>query len=444
MTYSVWHVARPLAKTGTRVFTIRSRRPHRTLDRLVWSCWWIVLIPQLVPVFGTVLSDLRFLPVFGALGTLGALMLPRRIPGNWFYWPLIFLADVVSTTALNMTLGNWWPAGWSYLYLAATGVSIYYMTVGCVTTRRRFIQVSVLVVGGALTAAASFILENYALSPSSAGELTVNPGLLQNRNWLAAPVICGLVAVFSLLELHHQRWQRVLLILSTLGLVLGSIFTGSRATVISTMSLVSLWFIGVKSKRRVSRILTSVFIFTGLWLLQNLAVVSYTFERLSLSNYEELVQEKRFDLIMEAIGIWRDNVAVGAGFGAVVAKTGGAAHMAFTGLLAETGVLGFTLFYLPTFSMLVKCLRMSQARGGALTEQQKILRTGAFGLLVFVLYSAFNEIYLIKNYYIYVGLLSAVAHCSWTGRPLTQESIRYEHRQKYSTRSYSKFRDDFF
>ena len=449
MNQSISYFGRQMPVTLTDMSPIGARRRNRTLEKVVWYCLWIVLTPQLIPLFGGVLSDLRILPIVGAVGTLGALTLPRTIPGKWFYWPLLFLAAVIFTTVLNIASGNSWPSGFNDLYLIASGVSIYYMTVATVTTRRRFIQLSVLVIGGALITASSFMLENSELSPAAtsilksfAGQGRVNAGLLDNRNWLAAPIICGLVGAFTLLELQRRLWRRALLILSSLGLLVASFFTGSRGTVISAVFLVGLWFIGVNSKHRASRVFVLVFMFTAVWSVQNLGVVSYTFERLKLSNYEEVVHERRFDLVVEAINIWSENVPVGVGLGAVLAKTGNAAHMAFTGLLAETGVLGFTLFYLPALWLLVETFRMSRSRAGVPSEQQKILRIGAIGLLTFVVYSTFNETYLIKNYYVSIGLLSAAAFCSW--QTPSRKFIGYEQRQEYIARPYSLLRNDVY
>lgn len=430
-------------RTGLSPARVRSLQ--QILDRVVWACLWAVSIPQLIPVFGDAPTNLRILPVLGVAGTLGALLSPRTTFRNWgVYWPLLFLGAVTFGTALNTAVGNSWEGGLRSLYLIASGVSIYCMVVATVTTRRRFIQLSVLVIAGALVTAISFILENY-LATSFTGlptdQVSVNTGFLANRNWLAAYVICGLVSAFSLLESQRRWWQRVLLILSVVALFLGAFFTGSRGTAITTACLLGLWFIGANPKRLVSRALAFAFMLTVLLSLQNLAIVSYTFERLTLSQYEEVVQERRFELIIAAIDIWRENILFGGGLGAVMSKTGSSAHMAFTGLLAETGVLGFTLFYLPGLFIAAKTFRLSRSRGQALTEQQKILRIGAMGLFVFLLYSAFSEIYFIKNYYVYVGLLSAAAYARWPVVRSTQQLSRYEHAQNYPTRPYPLSRD---
>jgi hypothetical protein len=183
--------------------------------------------------------------------------------------------------------------------------------------------------------------------------------------------------------------------------------------VLAASVLIGLLFFGTKSKQRALRFLALVFILALLWCIKDLPIVSYTFERLNKSDYEEVTGEKRYWLLTNAMDLWSENVLIGVGLGAVWAKTGGAAHMAFTGLLAETGVLGFTLFYLPAFVLLAKGFWLSRSTSPKTKEQQKFLRILSIGLLVFLFHGLFNETYFIKNFYIHIGLLASIMHASW-------------------------------
>jgi hypothetical protein len=397
----------------------RRRTPRWSLDQIVWVCLCIVLVPQLVPAFGEFLSTYRILPLLGLMGLVGSLVLPRPrqlLDDCFVYWPVLFLAVATFTTLLNdLFYGHSWDGATGYMYLIASGVSMYCMTVATVTTRRRFISLSVLLIVGALITAGSLVWANYTqgVSTSSSSHFEVQGGLLDNQNWLAPYILGGLSVSFCLLELYRRTWRRKGLILSIVGLYFASFFTGSRGTVLAATLLIGLLFFGTKSKQRALRFLALASMLALLWLIRDLPIVSYTFERLNKSDYEEVSSEKRYWLITNAIDLWSENVLIGVGLGAVWAKTGGAAHMAFTGLLAETGVLGLTLFYLPAFILLAKGLWLSRSTSPKTKEQQKLLRILSIGLLAFLFHGLFNETYFIKNYYIHLGLLWSIMHARW-------------------------------
>src|SRR5215471_3484913 len=122
MNSSILQISRRAPQTPT--VRVPAAYGHRTLDKVAWLCLWGVLIPQAFPIFSSILSTFRILPICGALGMLVAITLPRKGPAKWFtYWPMPFLAMATVTNLLYLGFGNAWPDTINYLYLIDSGIS---------------------------------------------------------------------------------------------------------------------------------------------------------------------------------------------------------------------------------------------------------------------------------------------------------------------------------
>ena len=426
------HTKRLRLSKGQRASIVAESETRHLLSRLVWVCLWILLIPEFIPPLQEIFSGLRInLPV-RLIGFAGALILTRPILADWtICWPFLFVfCTAFFSTVLNRFVGNQWGGGTGSVYPAATGLAIdnewegltasvyptitaaaiYLMVIATVTNRRRFVLFSIFMIAAALVTSGILVWENVTSdrSISSSGQMDVARGILENQNWLATFILGGLSSCFCLLELYSQGWRWKLLIVLVVGLYLSSFFTGSRGTVVAATFLVGLWFVATKSRQRALGILALTLILGLLWSIQSLDVVSYTFGRLSGTNAEEVVEETRYDLIVDALDIWRENILFGAGWGAVLEKTEHAAHMTITGLLAETGVIGLVLFYLPVLVIMGRGFHLSKSKSRQNTTYHGVLRVLVIGLMGFLVHGLFNETYFNKSFYINLGLLVGI------------------------------------
>jgi O-Antigen ligase len=406
---SVNHI--PVAAfSGRKTHYVRRARLGR-LNSFVWFCLWFVLIPQMVSVFEDVLSAFRVLPVVGLAGTLGAMiLLRRRLLSGPIVWPFIFLFAAVVSTVLNTLLGNSIEDSFGFLYQIASGISLYLMVLATVTTRRRFVYFSVLLIVGAMITAGFLVWQNYVAgvdTPSYVyGEsYEVQRGFSGNQNWLAPLILAGMTSCFCLFEIYQGKWSERFLLLLGAGLYLSCFFTASRGTVTAATVLLALWLL--LSKRINSYIFVGLAVAVTLYQLQDLSIISYALWRISESNTAEIASETRFDLIVDALKIWSENPVFGAGLGAVMETTGHAAHMAFTGLLAETGLVGFVVFYFPLLLVVSRGFRQGRL-GNMVSWDKRVLKILVTGLAVFVLHGLFNETYFIKSFYVELGLVAVM------------------------------------
>ena len=416
------HTKRLRLSKGQRASIVAESETRHLLSRLVWVCLWILLIPEFIPPLQEIFSGLGInLPV-RLIGFAGALILTRPILADWtICWPFLFVFCTAFSTVLNRFVGN--ELGGligsvgnesggliDSVYPTVTAAAIYLMVIATVTNRRRFVLFSIFMIAAALVTAGILVWENVTSdhSISSSGQMDVARGILENQNWLATFILGGLSSCFCLLELYSQGWRWKLLIVLVVGLYLSSFFTGSRGTVVAATFLVGLWFVATKSRQRALGILALTLILGLLWSIQSLDVVSYTFGRFSGTNAEEVVEEKRYDLIVDALDIWRENILFGAGWGAVLEKTEHAAHMTITGLLAETGVVGLGLFYLPVFVIMGRGVHLSKSKSRQNATYYGLLRVLVIGLMGFLVHGLFNETYFNKSFYINLGLLVGI------------------------------------
>jgi hypothetical protein len=158
-----------------------------------------------------------------------------------------------------------------------------------------------------------------------------------------------------------------------------------------------------------------IIICSAFFLISYESAVEYTISRITDTTEEGgIVEDKRYDLMESAMEIWSDHPFFGAGLGAILAKTQYAAHMAFSGLLAETGVLGFCAFYIPGFIMMAKSWLLGNSEGGKLaTDQRAVLKILSIALFAFFVQGLFFETYFQKSFYVHLGLLGGVMHFPW-------------------------------
>jgi hypothetical protein len=392
------------------------RATRRPLSRLVWVCLWIVLIQEFIPPVGGILSSLHITLLVRLTGLFSALILTRSILTDWSVcWPFLFASYVAVTEIVNrLFLNRSQESGLiDSIYGIAVCAAIYLMIIASVSSRRRFILLSLLLMANAIFDTGYFFWDNY-VSGNFSAKIIVQSGLLANRNYLSPILLSGLIACFSLFELCHTTLRQWVLNFIVGGLYIGAFFTGSRGTILVTTLLIGLWLVSSKSRGRAIGFGVVGLILAGLWLFQNQDIVSFTLGRLQEIDYEEITGETRYQLIFDALDLWSENPLLGAGLGATLQRTAHAPHASFTGLLAETGIFGFSLFYIPAVMTLIKSFSMSrQGRSRTRNDLHRVLRIFVIGLVAFLFEGLFEETYIIRNFYIHIGLLYALMHASW-------------------------------
>ncbi len=299
--------------------------------------------------------------VFATAGGCLRYVTPRTFSSTLLLWPASVLAALlVSGMCAGFVDGQ-------FLQLAAGGALVFTLVVLGIRSPQQasavvwaMVVVAVIV---ALTSASGFVRAASALASNDVGAASqihgANRELMQNPNYYPPFILPGLAMALALMHTLRAGTPRWLLACAIAAMVAGTISTLSRGGVIAVGA--ALCASELLHRPRLSVRLPGTL--AGLAVVGACAYAAYPapIELLTSRFSEEESTGKwnsRSFLMATDIERWKSSPVVGHGLGSSVLYRGNTPHTGYTGLLAESGTLGFCAFYAGPLAFLVALWRL--------------------------------------------------------------------------------------
>jgi len=383
----------------------------------------------LVAMYGVAPETLPFLRPFRpamvlAVGALGLLVLERTLSGRPFIlsWPESHaLLGFFGAAALSVFTA-FWP-GMSTLVTIELGklIIVYLLIVNVVTTRKRLRGLIWTVTLAGLFPAVGTI-RNY-LDGNVVDGRAAWLGKFAGPNELAFEL--AILVPLALALMVMMRWRGKLLLAGVAAVDLVAIFyTYSRSGLIGFAAMVPIAIARVRSHATRMAIIVSIviagFLATQYW------------ER--DQGFEDVEEDSTFNQrivsIQTGLAMFQSSPITGIGFGcsgigweefspdtSVTHSSILIVHNTFVQVLAETGVLGFVLFYIAVFGAAISMYRVSVETGDSDPELCAYATATGLGILAFLVSGLANGFVGIAAPYLLLAIASAVKDLAASGTP---------------------------
>jgi O-antigen ligase len=282
-----------------------------------------------------------------------------------------------------------------------------------------FVLVFYILFPGLLGAAPSVAEERLALGAGDLGDVGGwnNPNDVARLMGLSALVILGGIKHFPQRLFQSRRWLGNLVLLFKYASVLVAIYiivfySGSRSALVWVLAILGYFFASFFNKNLFLSIflaiaLTGPIILAAFLIFPEVEIfsrITILFDEVAMRGGKESSFLTRSNMIKEALSMWMDSPIWGNGNEAfrVQSGYGSYSHCNYTELLANYGLLGLTLFYLPIGIGLFEAWKMRLSANDEVRKQAIWLMI-CFALLFLISFP--NIIYYAKYMLLFYGIV---------------------------------------